>query len=44
MKELYGKAADAAQSWGNTTAKEIATKRKTALSNSNVAKDADSGQ
>jgi DNA repair exonuclease SbcCD ATPase subunit len=32
MKELYGKAADAAQSWGNKTEKEAATKRKDALS------------
>lgn len=37
MKELYGKAADAAQSWGNKSAKEAATKRKTALSTSNGA-------
>jgi hypothetical protein len=41
MKDLYGKAADAAQSWGNTTAKEIAAKRKTALSTSNAAKAAE---
>ena len=40
MKDLYGKAADAAQSWGNTAEKEAATKRKTALSTSNAAKDA----
>ena len=37
MKELYGKAAAAGQSWGNTAARESATKRKTALSNSNGA-------
>jgi recombinational DNA repair ATPase RecF len=34
-KHLYGKAANVAQSWGNTVAKEAATKRKTALSESN---------
>src|SRR5439155_9280023 len=39
MKDLCGKAADAAQSWGNTADKEAATKRKTALSTSNAAKD-----
>jgi hypothetical protein len=32
MKDLYGKAADSAQSWGNKTEKEAATKRKEALS------------
>lgn len=37
MKDLYGKAANAAQSWGNTAAKEAATNRKAALSNSNGA-------
>lgn len=37
MKDLYGKAANAAQSWGNAAAKETATQRKTALSNSNAA-------
>src|SRR6266403_6069561 len=37
MKDLYGKAANAAQSWGKTAAKEAATKRKTALSDSNGA-------
>jgi recombinational DNA repair ATPase RecF len=37
MKSLYGKAADAAQSWGNTADKEAATKRKAALSTSNAA-------
>jgi hypothetical protein len=37
MKDLCGKAADAAQSWGNTADKETATKRKTALSTSNAA-------
>src|SRR5262249_44464782 len=41
MKELYGKAADAAQSWGDTAAKKTAIERKTALSNSNAAKDAE---
>ena len=38
MKELCGKAADAAQSWGNTAAKEEALSRKTALSDSNGAR------
>jgi hypothetical protein len=37
MKVLCGKAADAAQSWGNTTAKGIGLKRKDALSASNAA-------
>lgn len=37
MKSLCGKAADAAQSWGNTADKEAATKRKTLLSTSNAA-------
>ncbi|MEW5980138.1 MAG: ATP-binding protein [Acidobacteriota bacterium] len=37
MKELYGKAADAAQSWGNTATKEAATERKTELAKSNGA-------
>jgi hypothetical protein len=37
MKSLCGKAADAAQSWGNTTAKDAATKLKTTLSTSNAA-------
>jgi hypothetical protein len=37
LKELYGKAADAAQSWDNNNAKEVAIKRKSALSNSNGA-------
>jgi hypothetical protein len=37
MRELCGKAADAAQSWGNTADKESAAKRKAALSNSNAA-------
>ena len=32
MKDLYGKAADAAQSWGNDAEKEAAGKRKAALS------------
>ena len=35
IKDLYGKAADAAQSWGNAAAREAATKRKTMLSTSN---------
>jgi hypothetical protein len=34
MKSLFGKAADAAQSWGNDADKEAATKRKAALSTS----------
>jgi hypothetical protein len=34
---LCGKAADAAQSWGNTADKEAATKRKASLSTSNAA-------
>jgi hypothetical protein len=37
MRELCGKAADAAQSWGKTAAKEAATKRKAELSDSNGA-------
>jgi recombinational DNA repair ATPase RecF len=37
IKELYGKAADAAQSWGNAEAREAATRRKTVLSKSNGA-------
>ncbi len=41
MRELYGKAADAAQSWGDTAAKETAIKRKKTLSNSSAAKDAE---
>src|SRR6266404_2902659 len=36
MKLLYGRVADAAQSWGNTQAKESAAKRKQALSSSNA--------
>lgn len=35
LKELYGKAADSAQSWNNTTAKEVALSQKAALSTSN---------
>jgi recombinational DNA repair ATPase RecF len=35
MKELYGKAANAAQSWGDTASKETAGKRKAALTDSN---------
>ena len=38
MKELYGKAADAAQSWGKAEGKEAAAARKTALSTCNAAK------
>jgi hypothetical protein len=37
MKTLCGKAADAAQSWGDDAAKSQATDRKTKLSNSNAA-------
>jgi hypothetical protein len=37
VKELYGKAIDSAQSWGNATAKEVALSRKSALSSSNGA-------
>jgi hypothetical protein len=37
MKSLYGKAADAAQSWGNIVDKEAASKRKGLLSSSNAA-------
>jgi hypothetical protein len=37
MKFLYGRVADAAQSWGNTSAKETAAERKDALANSNAA-------
>jgi len=37
MKSLCGKAADAAQSWGNSGAKDAATARKTLLSESNAA-------
>jgi len=36
-KELYGKAADAAQSWGKTADKESAGKLKTSLATSNAA-------
>jgi ABC-type transport system involved in cytochrome c biogenesis ATPase subunit len=36
MRDLYGKAADAAQSWGNSAAKEAATNRKTALSHASA--------
>ena len=36
MKDLYGKAADAAQSWSNAAAKEAAMKRKSALSSSSA--------
>lgn len=37
MKELYGKAASAAQSWGDTAAQATATERKSALADSNAA-------
>jgi hypothetical protein len=37
MKFLYGRVADAAQSWGSPPAKEIAAKRKQALASSNAA-------
>jgi RecF/RecN/SMC N terminal domain len=37
LKDLYGKATEAAQSWGNTTAKDAAIERKKALSASNAA-------
>jgi hypothetical protein len=37
IKDLYGKAADVAQSWGNAVAKEAALERKTALSGSSGA-------
>jgi AAA domain len=37
MKDLYGKAAEAAQSWGKTADKEAAGKRKALLSTSNAA-------
>jgi hypothetical protein len=37
MKSLCGKAADAAQSWGNSTARDVAAARKAALSDSNAA-------
>src|SRR5712664_2744048 len=37
MKELCGKAADAAQSWGNAAAKEAAAARKATLSGSSAA-------
>lgn len=37
MKDLCGKAADAAQSWGNAADKEAAGKRKSSLSSSNAA-------
>lgn len=37
VKDLYGKAADVAQSWGNATAKEAALERKTTLSGSSGA-------
>jgi len=43
-ERLYGKAAVAAQSWGNTAANETAVKRKTALSKSNAEKDAEQGR
>ena len=37
MKDLCGKAAEAAQSWGKSVEREVATTRKTALSTSNTA-------
>ena len=37
MKDLYGKAAEAAQSWGKDADKEAAGKRKNVLSTSNAA-------
>jgi hypothetical protein len=37
MKDLYGKAAESAQSWSNAAAKEIAGARKTTLSKSSGA-------
>jgi hypothetical protein len=37
IKDDYGRAADAAQSWGNTAAKETATTRKALLSSSSAA-------
>jgi hypothetical protein len=37
MKDLYGKAADAAQSWGNNAAKDAVAKRKAALAKSAAA-------
>ncbi len=37
MKDLYGKAADAAQSWGNKADRDAVAKRKTALATSNAA-------
>ena len=37
MKDLFGKAADSAQSWGNAAAREAAGKRKAALSTSAAA-------
>jgi ABC-type transport system involved in cytochrome c biogenesis ATPase subunit len=36
MKDLYGKATDAAQSWGNAAAKEAAANRKTTLSHASA--------
>lgn len=37
IKDLYGKAADSAQSWGNTAMRDVATTRKKELSESNGA-------
>ncbi|MDQ2712769.1 MAG: ATP-binding protein [Acidobacteriota bacterium] len=37
MKDVCGKAAEAAQSWGKSVEREVATTRKTALSTSNAA-------
>jgi hypothetical protein len=39
LREHYGKAAEAAQSWGNAAAKQAAIDRKERLSNANGAKD-----
>jgi hypothetical protein len=39
LRELYGKSADAAQSWGNVAAKDDALERKDKLSKANGAKD-----
>jgi hypothetical protein len=41
MKSLYARAADAAQSWGDSTAKEVVAKRKDTLANSNAAKSSE---
>ena len=41
IRELYGKAADAAQSWSNTAARDAASERKRALTTSNAAVSVD---